>query len=105
MIIAENFIQDIASNVSNKSPKVAFQFKKIISELKKMASRAQNLDPKYKEMINTLSVTADENFETVKSDKTIFPDGVPDDYDDCDEAIPVCEDVAICSGASICDAE
>lgn len=68
MIIAENFIQDVAGSVSGKSPKVAFQFKRIITELKRMATSAQSLDPKYKEMISVLSDTADTNFSNLEKE-------------------------------------
>jgi hypothetical protein len=66
MIIAENFIQDVAASVSCKSTKVAFQFKRIITELKKMASNAQSLDPKYKHIIESLAVGAESNYDTIK---------------------------------------
>jgi hypothetical protein len=86
MIIAENFIQDVANNVSTKSPKVAFQFRRIITELKRMASRASTLDPKYKEMINVLSDTADTNFDSIKKQENLSEEEC-DDCEDSDEDV------------------
>lgn len=73
MIIAENFIQDVAKTV-DKSPKIAMQFKKIIQHLRNMTNRLIAQDPKYKETFGTLLDQADSSFNEIK--KSMKEEGV-----------------------------
>lgn len=65
MIIAENFIQDVAGTV-DKSPKLALQFRKIIQHLRNMTNRLVAQDPKYKDTFGTLLDQADNSFNEIK---------------------------------------
>lgn len=73
MIIAENFIQDVAGTV-DRSPKLALQFRKIIQHLRNMTNRLIAQDPKYKDTFGSLLDQADNSFEEIK--KTMKDEGV-----------------------------
>ncbi len=64
MIIAENFIIDVSNSLDSKSVKMAFQFKKIIRELKSMTSKASG-DPKVKAMLDMLTSQAEKVTDSV----------------------------------------
>lgn len=65
MVIAENFIQDVAGKV-DKSPRLAFQFQQIIKHLRKLTSRLSMADPKYKQTFDTLLSHADKSYKEVE---------------------------------------
>ena len=73
MIIAENFIQDVAGTV-DKSPRLALQFRKIIQHLRNMTNRLIAQDPKYKDTFGTLLDQADNSFNEIK--KNMKEEGV-----------------------------
>ena len=73
MIIAENFIQDVAGTV-DRSPRLALQFRKIIQHLRNMTNRLIAQDPKYKETFGTLLDQADNSFNEIK--KSMKDEGV-----------------------------
>jgi len=66
MVIAENFIQDVAGTI-DKSPKLAFQFRKIITHLRKLTNRLTGTDPKYKQTFDTLLNHADRSYKEVEA--------------------------------------
>lgn len=83
MIIAENFIQDVAGTV-DKSPKLALQFRKIIQHLRNMTNRLVAQDPRYKETFGTLLDQADNSFNEIKKsmkDEGVDLDEVEDEED------------------------
>jgi len=65
MIIAENFISDVAQSV-DKSPVLAQQFRKIINHLKSMTAKLMATDPKYRETFSTLMNHADSSYAEIK---------------------------------------
>ena len=90
MIMAENFITDVAKSV-DATPKVASQFKKIIREMKKLMAKSTNINPKYKAMIDSLRSSVNESFESVKRmekeyGKSAVDDDEGSDFDGEDDA-------------------
>lgn len=73
MIIAENFIQDVAGTV-DRSPRLALQFRKIIQHLRNMTNRLIAQDPKYKETFGSLLDQADSSYQEIK--KSMADEGV-----------------------------
>ena len=73
MIIAENFIQDVAGTV-DKSPKLALQFRKIIQHLREMTTKLVAQDPRYKETFGSLLDHADDSYSEIK--KSLAEDGI-----------------------------
>lgn len=72
MIIAENFIQDVAGTV-DKSPKLALQFRKIIQHLRDMTNKLVAQDPRYKDTFGSLLDHADNSYSEIK--KSLAEDG------------------------------
>jgi hypothetical protein len=75
MMIAENFIHDVARGVNDSSPKLAMQFKRIIKYLKDMTARISASDPKYKEAFGALLDHADSSYTDIK--KSLADAGTP----------------------------
>ena len=65
MIIAENFIQDVAGTV-DRSPKLALQFRKIIQHLRDMTNKLIAKDPRYKDTFGSLLDHADNSYAEIK---------------------------------------
>ena len=82
MVIAENFIQDVAQTIE-KSPKLAFQFRKIIGHLRKLTNRLTATDPKYKQTFDTLLSHADKSYKEVED--ALQAEGTAVEEDDNDE--------------------
>lgn len=51
----------------DKSPKLAFQFRKIIQHLRKLTNRLTGADPKYKQTFDTLLNHADRSYKEVEA--------------------------------------
>jgi DNA anti-recombination protein RmuC len=83
----------VSNSVSNKSPAIAFQFKRIISELKKMASKVQGMDAKYGDMLKVLSNTADANFNEIRKKDVEGVEGEGEDVEDVEVEDVEVEDV------------
>lgn len=83
MVIAENFIQDVAKNV-DKSPRLAGQFQKIMSHLRKLTAQLSTVDPKYKKTMDTLMNYADKSYREVKEE---VQDMGPDDSSEGDDEV------------------
>ena len=84
MIIAENFIQDVAGTV-DKSPKLALQFRKIIQHLKDMTTKIIAKEPKYKETFGSLLDHADQSYKEIR--KNLEDDGEVFEEEDEEEDI------------------
>ncbi len=65
MIIAENFVIDVSQQV-DASPRVAFQFKKILRELRKLIN-STGMGGQYKEMMNAMAKDVNKNFDALKA--------------------------------------
>ena len=72
MIIAENFIQDVAGTV-DRSPKLALQFRRIIQHLRDMTNKLVAHDPRYKDTFSSLLDHADNSYSEIK--KTMEAEG------------------------------
>ena len=72
MVIAENFIHDVAGKV-DRSPRLALQFRKIINHLRKVTNRLAATDPRYKQTFDTLLNHADKSYKEVE--KALADDG------------------------------
>lgn len=84
MIIAENFIQDVAGTV-DKSPKLALQFRKIIQHLRDMTTKLTAKNPQYKDTFSSLLDQADSSYNEIK--KSLAEEGqeVSDDDEEGDD--------------------
>lgn len=82
MIIAENFIQDVAGTV-DRSPKLALQFRKIIQHLRDMTTKLAAHDPKYKNTFDSLLSHADDSYAEIK--RTMQAEGAEINEDEEEE--------------------
>ena len=84
MIIAENFIQDVAGTV-NKSPKLAFQFRKIIQHLRDVTNKLTAQNPQYKDTFSSLLDQADNSYDEIKKSIAADDEDADDEEEDDDD--------------------
>jgi len=80
-IIAENFVLDVSKTI-DPSPRLMFQFKEILRELRKMVHMSSGISGSHKKMINALTKDLNSNFKLVQKLEEEGLDALDDEEED-----------------------